>query len=86
MQETVWTDSGQSEQKKVTRKTRSPDLSNKSMLQVRVYALPVSNCRDDAERDDLVTHLAEMCVRSIERSKFLSGTVDLSNYLQKGGS
>ena len=29
MQETVWTDSGQSEQKKVTRKTRSPDLSGK---------------------------------------------------------
>ena len=48
------------------------------MLKIRIHALPVSDCRDDAERDDLVTHLAEMCIRSVESSEFLSGTLDFT--------
>ena len=31
-------------------------------LEVRIDTLPVSNCRDDAQVDDLVTHLAEVLV------------------------
>ena len=41
-------------------------LRKDASLEVRVLGLPLGDGRNDAERDDLVTHLAEVLVRSLE--------------------
>ena len=43
-------------------------------LQVRIDFLPVFHCRDDAEFDDFVTHLAEVLVRSFEGCHFFGSS------------
>ena len=47
------------------------------ILKVRVEGMPVSDCRDDAEVNDLVTHLAEVSIRSVKGCKLFCSTFNL---------
>ena len=52
-------------------------ISCERILQVWIHLFPLIYCRNDAQLNDLVTHLAEVLVRLVQGSNLLSSTCRL---------
>ena len=51
---------------------------NEGLLEVRIDLVPLRYWWDDAERDDLITHNLEVCVRCVESCELLLSTSNLT--------